>query len=63
LPDHSLLSLTKEGKTLQLKRAIALQDSGPVFDEKKRTNPEKYRGHLADALHVEEVFAGADQLV
>jgi len=59
----SLLFLTKEKKAFQIKGSIELQDSGPVFDEMKRINPEKYPGHSAAVLHVETVFSGADQLV
>jgi len=59
----SLLFLTKEGKAFQIKGDIELQDSGPIFDEMKRINPEKYPGHSAAVLHVEEVFSGAEQLV
>jgi hypothetical protein len=58
----SLLFLTKERKAFQIKGSIELQDSGPVFDEMKRINPEKYPSHSAAVLHVEEVFSGAEQL-
>lgn len=59
----SLLFLTKEKNAFQIKGSIELQDSGPVFDEMKRINPEKYPGHSAAVLHVEAVFSGAEQLV
>ena len=59
----SLLFITKEKKAFQIKGSIELQDSGPVFEEMKRINPEKYPGHSAAVLHVETVFSGADQLV
>ncbi len=59
----SLLFLTNEKKAIQIKGSIAFQDSGPIFDEMKRINPEKYPGHSAAVLHVEEVFSGAEQLV
>lgn len=59
----SLLFLTKERKAFQIKGSIELQDSGPVFDEMKQINPEKYPGHSAAVLHVEAVFSGAEQLV
>ena len=59
----SLLFLTKERKAFQIKGSIELQDSGPIFDEMKRINPEKYPGHSAAVLHVEAVFSGAEQLV
>jgi predicted pyridoxine 5'-phosphate oxidase superfamily flavin-nucleotide-binding protein len=59
----SLLFLTKEGKAFQVKGSIELQDSGPIFDEMKRINPEKYPGHSAAVLRVETGFSGADQLL
>lgn len=59
----SLLFLTKEGKAFQIKGAIELQESGPIFDEMKRVSPEKYPAHSAAVLGVEEVFSGAEQLV
>ena len=59
----SLLFITNENKAFQIKGSIELQDSGPVFDEMKRINPEKYPGHSAAVLHVETVFSGAEQLV
>jgi predicted pyridoxine 5'-phosphate oxidase superfamily flavin-nucleotide-binding protein len=59
----SLLFITKEGKAFQIKGPIELQNSGPIFDEMKRITPEKYPGHSAAVLHMEEVFSGAEQLV
>jgi len=59
----ALLFITKEHKAYQIKGTIELQDSGPVFEAMKRVNPEKYPGHSAAVLHVEEVFTGAEQLV
>ena len=58
----SLLFITKEKKAFQIKGSITLQDSGPIFDEMKRINPEKYPGHSAAVLRVEAVFSGAEQL-
>jgi hypothetical protein len=59
----SLLFLTKEGKWFQIVGTIELQDSGPVFSEMKRINPEKYPGHSAAVIRVEKVFSGAEQLI
>ena len=59
----SLLFLTKERKSFQIKGPIELHDSGPIFDEMKRINPEKYPGHSAAVLRVEEVFSGAEKLL
>jgi hypothetical protein len=59
----SLLFLTKERKSFQIKGTIELQKNGPVFDEMQRINPTKYPGHSAAVLHVEDVFSGAEHLV
>lgn len=59
----SLLFLTKERKAFQIKGSIEFQESGPIFDEMKRINPDKYPGHSAAVLRVEEVFSGAEQLL
>ncbi|MEI6034359.1 MAG: pyridoxamine 5'-phosphate oxidase family protein [Verrucomicrobiae bacterium] len=59
----SLLFLAKEGKSFQIVGSIELQDSGPIFDEMKRINPEKYPGHSAAVIRVEKVFSGAEQLI
>lgn len=59
----SLLFITKEKKAFQIKGSIELQEQGPIFDEMKRINPEKYPGHSVAVLHIEEVFSGAEQLV
>lgn len=58
----SLLFLTKERKSFQLKGTIELQDSGPVFEAMQQINPDLYPGHSAAVLYVEQVFCGATQL-
>ncbi len=59
----SLLFLTKERKAFQIKGSIELQDSGPIFDEMKRINPEKYPGHSAAVLRVRNIFSGSEQII
>jgi len=59
----SLLFITKEGKSYQVKGRIAYHTAGVVFEEMKQWNPDKLPGHAAAALHVEHIFSGGEQLV
>ena len=59
----SLLFLTHERKSYQLKGSIELQENGPIYEAMKKLNPAQYPGHAVAVLHVEEVFSGADRLV
>ena len=57
----SLLFLTQEHKSYQLKGTFEFQASGPVYEEMKNHSPTPYPASVA-VLHVTEVFAGALQL-
>jgi hypothetical protein len=59
----TLLFITKEGKSYQLKGKIEYYTEGAVFDDMKRWNPVNLPGHAAAALKVEQVFCGAEKLV
>lgn len=59
----SLLFITKEGKSYQIKGRIEYHSEGPIFDEMKQWNPARLPGHAAVALRVEQVFSGGEQLV
>jgi predicted pyridoxine 5'-phosphate oxidase superfamily flavin-nucleotide-binding protein len=58
----SLLFLTKDRKSYQIKGTMELQDSGPVYEAMKEINPSQYPAISVAVLHVEEVFAGALKL-
>ncbi len=58
----SLLFITQEGKSYQLKGRIEYHTEGAVYDAMKQWNPEKLPGHAAAALKVERIYAGAEQL-
>ena len=58
----SLLFLTHERKSFQLKGPIELQQNGPIYEAMKKLNPAQYPGHAVAVLHVEEVFSGAERL-
>ncbi len=59
----SILFITKEGKSFQVKGSIEYITEGEVFDFMKSWNPEKHPGHAATALKVEEVYSGARKLL
>jgi hypothetical protein len=59
----SLLFITKEGKSYQVKGTIEYHTEGVVFDNMKQWNPAKLPGHAAAALKVKHVFRGAEELV
>ena len=59
----SLLFITKEGKSFQIKGTIEYHAKGAIFEDMKRWNSPKLPGHAAAALKVEHVFCGAEELV
>jgi len=59
----SLLFITKEGTSYQIKGSIEYHKEGVIFDDMKRWNPKQLPGHAAAALKVEEVYAGAEKLL
>ena len=59
----SLLFITSEDKSYQIKGTIEYHKDGVIFDDMKKWNPEKLPGHAAVALKVEEVYSGAEKLL
>ena len=59
----SILFITKEGKSYQVKGSIEYHKDGPVFEDMKKWNPKKHPGHGATALKVEEAYSGAEKLL
>jgi predicted pyridoxine 5'-phosphate oxidase superfamily flavin-nucleotide-binding protein len=58
----SLLFITKEGKSYQIKGTVVYYTEGPIYEDMKKWNPEKLPGHAAAALKVQHVFCGAEEL-
>jgi predicted pyridoxine 5'-phosphate oxidase superfamily flavin-nucleotide-binding protein len=59
----SLLYITAEKKSFQLKGSVQYLTSGKIFDEMKTVwLDKKYPGHAAVVIDVEEVYSGADRL-
>ncbi len=59
----SILFITGEGKSYQVKGTIEYHEKGDIFVEMKSWNPTKHPGHAAAALVVEEVYSGAEKLL
>jgi hypothetical protein len=58
----SLLFITKEGKSYQLKGRFEYHTSGAIFDAMKQWNPARLPGVAAVVLRVEEVYSGAERI-
>ena len=59
----SLLFLTKERKSYQVKGTFEYFTSGAIYDDMKTWLAPKYPGRAATVLHVKEVYSGADKLL
>jgi len=58
----SMLFITSEGKSYQVKGSIEYHKEGDIFEDMKKWNPTKHPGHAAVALKIEEVYSGAEKL-
>jgi predicted pyridoxine 5'-phosphate oxidase superfamily flavin-nucleotide-binding protein len=59
----SVLFITKENKSFQLKGHFDYLTSGKIYDDMKEWNPAKHPGHAAAALRIEAVYSGAERLL
>ena len=59
----SVLFITPEGKSFQLKGTLEYHTEGEIYDAMKSWNPSKHPGHAAAALVVEEAYSGAEKLL
>ena len=58
----SILFLTDEKKSFQIKESIEYHKTGSIYDDMKKWNPARLPGHAAVALKVEEVYSGAEKV-
>lgn len=58
----SLLFITKEKKSFQLKGRLEYLREGALYDAMKQWNPSKHPGVAAAVLRVEQAFSGAEVL-
>ncbi len=59
----SILFITKEGKSYQIKGSFEYHKEGRIFEDMKQWNPKQDLGFGAAALKVEEAYSGAEQLL
>ncbi|MBN1901836.1 pyridoxamine 5'-phosphate oxidase family protein [Candidatus Sumerlaeota bacterium] len=59
----SILFITNEDKSFQVKGNIEYHKEGQFFENMKKWNPAKLPGHAATVLNVEEVYAGSRKLL
>ena len=60
----TLLFITEEGKSFQIKGRFEYQDSGKLYDEMKNGWLEtRFPGYAATVLYAEEAYSGADKLL
>jgi predicted pyridoxine 5'-phosphate oxidase superfamily flavin-nucleotide-binding protein len=59
----SLLFITSEGKSYQVKGDIKYFTEGPVYDEMKKWNPATHPGHAAAAIVPEEIYSGSEKIL
>lgn len=59
----SILFITKEGTSYQLKGTMRYYTSGQIYDDMKKWNPERLPGNAAAAMEVEEVYSGSEKLM
>jgi len=59
----SMLFITGEGKSYQVKGSVEYHKEGDIFADMKKWNPTKHPGHAAVVLKIEEVYSGAEKLL
>lgn len=59
----SLLFITKEGNSYQLKGSISYHKEGEIFEDMKKWNPSQHPGNAAVTLNVTEIYSGSKKLL
>jgi len=59
----SVLFITNDDKSYQVKGSVKHINSGAEFDDMKSWNPEKLPGHGVAVIDIEEVYSGADKIL
>jgi len=59
----SLLFLTNQRKSYQLKGTISYHTSGIYFDEMKKINPAQHPGHAAAVITITEAYSGGEKIL
>ncbi len=59
----SVLFITSEKKSYQIKGSMEYHTEGAVFDDMKKWNPEKLPGHGAAVVNVEAIYSGSEKIL
>lgn len=59
----SILFITNDNKSFQIKGSIKYYTEGDIFDDMKKWNKKTYPGHAAAALEVREIYSGSKKLL
>lgn len=59
----SILFITKDERSYQIKGKIDYFTEGEIFDEMKKWNPARLPGHGVAVISIDEVYAGAERLL
>jgi len=58
----SILFITHDGKSYQMKGTIEYHEEGDVYKDMKNWNPNKHPGYAAAVLVINEIYSGAKKL-
>lgn len=59
----SVLFITSDDKSYQIKGTVEHYTSGEVFENMKTWNPERLPGHGVASIRIEEIYSGAEKLL
>lgn len=59
----SILFITHEDKSFQIKGELNYYSEGELFDDMKKWNPARLPGHGVAVVEIQEVYAGAQRLL
>jgi len=59
----TVLFITSEKKSYQIKGGMEYHSEGPIFDDMKKWNPEKYPGHGAAVVRIETIYSGSEKIL
>ncbi len=59
----TILFITDQDKSYQLKGKVKYYTEGKIFEDMKKWNPERLPGHGVASLEVEKVYSGSERLL
>ncbi len=59
----SVLFITSEKKSYQIKGSMEYHTEGAVFEDMKKWNPEEHPGHGAAVVNVEAIYSGSEKIL